>query len=353
MNVLFSKKNITVVIIILVTASIIFILSSTVGGDNLTQEETSADVTPVRVITAEYGSLDSTLRLNGYVQSDNLITIIPFVSGRLEELSVEVGETVTKGQPVARIDSRAFDLQLLQAEAAYLGAKSSYERLEQLFNSNAATRQSFDQAKSQYDAYKSQYELAQLQVSYTNISAPIDGTVLMIHANQGSIAAPELPVLTIGDLSNLIVNLSVPDKYYELFRTSPDMKMRIFRPENQNAAVTAGIKTVSPIISPETRTFEVSCTLNGDLSGFRPGMFVYCVFNVDHAQDVYYLPHNALSSSGSLWYVEPETSTAEKFMFTSTFSNQSFFSIPEEISGYNFIIEGQSFLTPGQVVKIK
>lgn len=353
MSVLFSKKIFTTLILLVFLGLMIFILLSTIGGDNITTGDKSVNITPVKTINAVKGSLNKTLRLNGYIQSDNVITLVPFVSGTLDNLYVELGEQVIKNQMIASIDSRVYDLQLKQAEAAYLGAKSSFERVEQLFKSNATTRQNYDQTKTQLDAYKSQYELAQLQASYTEISSPIDGTVLVIHANQGSIAAPELPVVTIGDLSNLIVKLGVPDKYYELFRTSPDIEISIYRPKGEKNAVKAHIKNISPIISPETRNFDIACDLEGDLSTFRPGMFVYCMFNVDQIEDVYYLPHGTLGPGSSLWYVEPETSTAEKFAFTQTFSNNDFFTIPEEIANYDFIIEGQSFLTAGQRVRIK
>ena len=353
MSVLFSKKIFTTVLLAVFAGLMIFILLSTIGGENLTSGDKAESITPVRVIKAENGALSKTLRLNGYIQSDNIITIIPFVSGTLDGLYVELGEHVAKNQIIASIDSRAYDLQLKQAEAAYLGAKSSFDRIEQLFNSNATTRQNYDQAKTQYDAYKSQYELAELQASYTRIVSPIEGTVLMIHANQGSLAAPELPVVTIGDLSNLIVKLGVPDKYYELFRTSPDMEISIYRPKGEANAVKAHIKNISPIISPETRNFDITCDLEGDLSSFRPGMFVYCMFSVDQIDNVYYLPHGTLGPGSSLWYVEPETSTAEKIEFTQAFSNNDYFTIPDEFADYDFIFEGQSFLTAGQRVRIK
>ena len=354
MSVLFSKKMFSALAAAIVSVIVLGIFLGTAENDSInrnTPEE--INYTPVKVARAERGSLDRTLRLNGYIQSDNVVTVIPFVSGTLEELFVDVGDTVDEKQLIALIDSRVFDLQLKQAEAAYLGAKSSYERLELLYASNAATRQNYDQAKTQYEAYKSQYELARLQLSYTEIESPISGTVLAIHANQGSIAAPELPVLTVGDLTDLIVKLNIPDRYYELFSTSPEMLVTIFRPGNQESAAGASIKNISPIISPETRNFEVVCTIDGDKSGFRPGMFVYCLFNIDHAEDVFYLPHKVLGPSGSLWYIDPLSSTAEKISFTAKFSNSSFFTIPEEFSDYDFIIEGQSFLTPGELVMIK
>ena len=113
---------------------------------------------PVRTMKPRFGDLVKSLRLNAHVESETMVTVLPLVSGILQELPVEVGQPVRKGQIVARIDSQRYDLQLQQAEAAYLSAKSSYERLGQLYRANAATQQSYEQAKGQYEAYSSQYE---------------------------------------------------------------------------------------------------------------------------------------------------------------------------------------------------
>ena len=353
MSVLFIKKRLTTVIIIAVVILAIATLSGTLGRGDIASENEQIIVTPVKTIGAGLGDLHQSLRLNGWVASDDIITVVPYVSGTLNELNVELGDSVSKGQVIARIDSRSYDLQLKQAEAAYLGAKSTFERVEQLFKSNATTRQNYDQAKSQYDAYKSQYELAALQASYTSITAPIDGTVLVIHSNQGSIAAPDLPILTIGDLSTLIVELNVPDKYYDMFYNNMDMGVKIFRPDFEENNIDAVISNISPVISAESRNFKIICRLSGDISGFRPGMFVYCVFNTGTAEDVYYLPNEVLGPGNSLWYVNKENDTAEKIDFKKEFSNRDYFVIPDELGGYDFIVEGQSFLTPGQRVRIK
>jgi len=353
MNVPFKKKTITAILSALAGIALLSILLGSLSAKNVPLEDNKVNSTPVRIINAEKGTLIKTLRINGYIQSDNIITVIPFVSGTLEEVSVDVGESVRKDQHIAMIDSRAYNLQLKQAEAAYFGAKSTFERLEQLYNSNAATRQNYEQSKSQYDAYKSQYELAQLQVSYTNILAPIDGTVLIIHSNQGSLAAPEIPILTIGDLDNLIVKLNIPDKYYEMFRTASNMNVEIIRPRFENDPIEAHISSISPIINAESKNFIITCGIDGDISKLRPGMFVYCNFEIDRAEEIYYLPLKILGQGNSVWYVDSETSAGEKIEISDYFMNTEYFSIPESMADYDFIIEGQSFLQSGQQVQIR
>ena len=352
MSVLFKKKTAaTAVFIIAALTIIIFLLGSSMKKAGT--PESNEVIRPVSVTLALRGDLDRQLHLNGYIESENIVTIVPYVSGTLEQLLVKTGDEVSRDQLLAVIDSRAYDLQLKQAEAAYFGAESSYRRIEQLYNSNAATRQSYDQAKSQYEAYKSQYELAQLQVSYTRITAPINGTVLMLHSNQGAIAAPELPLLTLGSLTDLIVKLDVPDKYYETFSSFPDMKVGIRRPAADTPDAPAHVSSVSPVISPSTRNFKIECSLDDNVDAFRPGMFVHCSFSISSMQDVCYLPNRVMGASGSVWYVNEEDSTARRIEPSVLFRNNEYFAIPDELADYRFITEGQSFLSPGQKIRIK
>jgi multidrug efflux pump subunit AcrA (membrane-fusion protein) len=175
----------------------------------------------------------------------------------------------------------------------------------------------------------------------------------MLHGNTGAMAAPELPLVTIGDLSNLIVKLDIPEKYYEIFRTGKDMSIKIIRPQSGRPPFEAEILNISPVINPETKNFRTTCRLKGDLSPLRPGMFVYCDFELDSLNDAFYLPHKTLGPGNSLWYVDPENLTARKTELPEIFANADYFVIPDEMSNFDFIIEGQSFLQPGRNIVIR
>ncbi len=353
MNIL-SKKKFAVIITSAVLIAVVVLLSAvTVFARKEIPKETEAPAgTPVKVLKPQFGSLERELKLTGYVESNEIVTVLPFVSGTLESLAKTAGDSVEKGEVIAEIDSKSYDLQLKQAEAAYFGIQSSYERIEQMYNSGAATRQNYDQTKSQYDAYKSQYELAQLQVSYTHIEAPISGTVLKVHTTEGAMAAPEIPVMTIGNLKNLIVKLRVPEKYYELFSKNPDMKVTVSK-DGLTAFHTAEISEISPMINAQTRNFDIVAGINDKEAELRPGMFVYCIFETDRQDGLWYLPHSVYGPGNSLWIVNHADETAEKISFDEVYSNNRFFAVPEKYSDSDFIIEGQSFLVEGSPVSIR
>jgi len=303
---------------------------------------------PVRTMKPVFGDLVKVLKLNAHVESETMVTVLPFVSGVLQELAVDIGQPVRKGQVIARIDAQRFELQVQQAEAAYLSAKSSYERLGQLYRANAATQQSYEQAKGQYDAYSSQYELARIQLDYATVKSPVDGVVLVKHLSAGSIAAPERPLVTIGDLSDLIVKARVPERYYEQFLKQGDF-MRITIRRAGGGEYVGRVRSVSPFVSAETKNFEVSVSISGATEVLRPGMFVSLEFELARWPGVFSLPFEALSG-GKIWRVEGGKAVSESFAPVE--ASDTSFAIPMEWSEREFIVEGQYFAREGSPVSI-
>jgi len=303
---------------------------------------------PVRTMKPVYGDLVKTLKLNAHVESETMVTVLPFVSGILQELPVEVGQSVRKGQVIARIDAQRYELQLQQAEAAYLSAKSSYDRLAQLYNANAATQQSYEQAKGQYEAYSSQYELARIQLDYATVTSPVDGVVLVRHATAGSIAAPERPLLTIGDLKDLIVRARVPERYYEVFLLARD-SMLIEVTRSGGGEYGGSIRNISPFVSAETKNFEVVVSLGDAARTLRPGMFVSLEFELAKWPKVYSLPFEALSG-GRLWWAVDGKATSEEF--SPVEATDEAFTVPAAWADRDVIVEGQYFAREGSTLTI-
>lgn len=303
---------------------------------------------PVRTMRPEHGDVTRLLALNAHIESETMVTILPLVSGVLRELPVTVGQHIQKGQIVARVDAQRYELQAQQAEAAYLSAKSSYERLAQLYKANAATQQSYEQARGQYEAYQSQYELAKIQLDYATVRSPVDGVILMRHGTPGEIAAPERPLVTIGDLGSLMVKARVPERYYETFLKRRDaMVITITRPGG--GEYRGQVVSISPFVSAETKNFEVVVAIQGALSLLRPGMFVAIAFELERWKDAYSLPFEALTG-GRVWWVEDGTARSE--VFQADRASDTSFLVPDEWAERDFIIEGQYFAREGSAVSV-
>ena len=309
--------------------------------------------TPVYVSRAERGTLRDVFTISGYVESEAMVTILPKISGSLIDLRVDMGDLVEKGQLLGVVDSEVYQLQLKQAEAAYLAYQSTYERVKKLYESRATSQQNYDEVKAQYDATKAQYDLARLQYSYTDIISPVRGVVLVKHTSVGSLVAPQVPVVTIGDLDRLIVKAKIPEAYYYFFQEKQnEMKIEAVIPALQGQEVLAEITKLSPYISPETKNFETVCRFSGDSSRIRPGMFIEMSFIMNEKKGVWKLPYTALVGGDRLWYVDEEDGLAKSMRYQPVFGGEDEFELPGEYSDRLFITEGQHFLSEGHELKI-
>ncbi len=304
---------------------------------------------PVRVTRPVYGDLVRTLGINGHVESDTMVTILPLVSGVLQELSADIGQEVRKDQVIARLDAQRYELQLKQAEAAYLSSKSSFERLEQLYKANATSQQNYEQARTQYEAYSSQYELARIQLGYAGVKSPMDGVILIKHLSVGSIASPERPIVTIGTLDDLVVRAQIPEKHYETFLANRQtMKITVRR--SGGVELQGTVRSISPFVAAGTKNFETVIAINDKAGTLRPGMFVSLDFELDRWVGVISLPFQALSGGNLIWWVQDGKATNAGFVPAA--SSGTAFAVPDEWAERDVIVEGHFFARDGSPVVI-
>jgi membrane fusion protein (multidrug efflux system) len=308
--------------------------------------------TPVRVTTPTFGSLERTFEVSGYVESDQVITVTPKVQGTLEELLVDLGDQVSRGRKIAEIDDQTYRLDLRQAEANFAAAESTFNRTQELYESDATSRQNYDQARSAYDAAEAQLELARLQMSYTSVSAPITGTVIQRHTAAGSVVGTQSPLVTVADLTDMVVQAKIPEQHFLAFSSRPGrIEVHVDLPSLKNRTVTGRIRTVSPYVNPSSRNFDVVVDLTEATPTLRPGMFVELTFVLDRREEVHALPFAALSDDGELWYLRDDGTVAAERVEVG-FSGEERFVVSDDWADRRVVIEGQNFLTSGQQVTV-
>jgi len=309
---------------------------------------------PVITIKPVFGSLEKTLRITGQVETGRLITVVPRVGGALIMIDVKAGDEVTADQIIAEVDSAPYNLTFLQAQSAFITARSTYDRITQLYRSQGVSRQSYEETRMAFEVARAQFELAQLNMDYTKIRSPMNATVLMKHGTEGSLVGAGTPLVTLGDLGDLRIKAAIPEIHYRFFADNWElMPVRIQVPAlGEGGSFDLKPLSLAPFVSPENRSFLVEYEIpHGAVYGLRPGMFVNVIFTLEKRDDVYYLPFRVLASGNRLMYAAEDT-RARYIEFIPEFFNNSYFQIPSELCETLFILEGQHFITPGQRLNI-
>ncbi|MCL2208814.1 MAG: efflux RND transporter periplasmic adaptor subunit [Treponema sp.] len=332
------------------TLLFLLVLVSVILRNNSGDDEFLA---PVITIKPVYGNLEKTLRITSQVETGRLITLVPRVAGTLVMLDVKAGDEVEVDQIIAQVDSAPYDLTFLQARSQYMTARSTYDRIGQLYSSQGVSRQNYDEARMASEVARAQFEMAQLNLDYTNIRSPMNATVLMRHGTQGALVGAGTPLVTLGDLGDLRINAAIPEIHYRFFADNWErMPVRINAPALGEASYDLQPLSLAPYVSPENRSFIVEYEIpDGVQYGLRPGMFVNVIFTLEKRERIFFLPFKTLASGNRLWYVAEE-GKAQYMELNPEFFNNEFFQIPSLYENMIFILEGQHFINQGQRVNI-
>ena len=319
-------------------------------------ETYTSPLTPVEVMKPEVRNIRESYTVTGYIEAEAMVPVVPFVSGTITEYYAENDMSVKKDQVLAVIDTEPYELQVKQAEAAYLAYEATFERVSALYEKGAATKQNYDEVKAQRDAGKAQYELSQLQLSYCYVDSPVDGTILMSSGAVGSIGTSDSPIAVIANLDNLIVNVTVPEKYYHKINSNKEsLKINVVRRAgDEEYTTTATLVSVSPYIDPTTKTFKVKVRLTGDVSLFRPGMMV-SVEIIYNEEDVLSLPQSIKKLDGSVYIVNEDADgnyRAGYLELPTLLEDDNFFQVAENYRAVAFIYRGQTMVLDGEIVNV-
>ena len=279
---------------------IIFVatLSALAGCSSKHTEGTphSADlpIAQVRVRKAELTAVAQTEELVGTVRSKLRATLEAKQSGRIDTMSVDLGDRVTAGTVLAKLDLPETSARLAGATASRDQAQREWQRISTLFSQQSATRAERDAAESQLRTAEAAVEEANALLAYGQIVAPFNGVVTRKWADQGDLAVPGKPLIELEDPSVQQVEIDVPEALAQ--SVAPDIELAVISARVQEAK--AVIQEISPAVDPSTRTRKVKLQLK-DASLFLSGEFVRVAIPTAQ-KEVLVVPGTALVERGQL-----------------------------------------------------
>jgi membrane fusion protein, multidrug efflux system len=335
-----------------------------------------AATTPVVVAAAVTGDIDVTLNALGTVTSLATVTIRSQISGYLVKVAYQEGQIVKKGDLLAEIDSRSYELALAQAQgtlerdrALLATAQLDLKRYQDLAKTNAIPRQQLDtQASlvSQYQANiisdQAQIDNAKLNIAYCHIVAPISGRVGLRLIDQGN-------YVTAGDPTGLVV-ITQLQPISVIFTTAEDNLPAIQKRLRAGATlpVTAfdrtgatklsagALKTIDNQIDTTTGTVKLRAEFTNEDDSLFPNQFVNVQLLVDVQHDVTIIPTSAVQrgAPGTFVYlINPDSAVAVKPVTLGVGSGERIAVISGLSPGDRVVIDGADKLRNGAKVTVR
>lgn len=223
----FSKFRIILGLVLIASATAIVLFF--VNGKANDMERTGPRY---KEVTAEHGTFEIVVSASGVVKPIDRVEIKSKASGQIEELPVEVGDFVRKGELIARLDQKDERTAVEQAQADMDIAKAelnqaqlTFERRNQLFQENLISEEERDQlvlnlavAKGKLIQATSTLERARERLSESIVRAPIDGIILQKYVEEGQIIASGVsnvsggtPIVDIADMSSVYIEAGIDE----------------------------------------------------------------------------------------------------------------------------------------------
>jgi RND family efflux transporter MFP subunit len=196
--------------------------------------------------------------------------LAPAMAGIITEISGVEGQQVKKGDVLFRLDSRAVDAAVTNAEFAVAFATKNSERQQKLISIEGTSEKLMLESEQALNAAKTNLAAAKVQQSLLRGEAPLSGTLVHFIARLGEPADIVTPLAEIVDLDRLVATVHVPRSEAVAVRSG---QKAMLSTANADQPIEGSVSYISSIVDPLTDTVLVRIALPKG-SGQQPGAFV-------------------------------------------------------------------------------
>jgi RND family efflux transporter MFP subunit len=334
------------------------------------EEEAPVEVEarPVRTITVEEQLAGETVTVAGTVESQVQADLGFRIGGRMIERLVAVGDVVTAGQPLAKLDPadeenglRAAEAALAAAEAQLSEARDNFNRQRQLYDRGFLARAGLDRAEttlasatSAADSARAQLGIAKRRLNDTVLLADAPGTVTVIGAEPGEVVQPGRMVVQIARDDGKDAVIDVPAG---IVGDANTLALQITVALSQNPAVTAQgrVREISPRADAVTGTFRVRIGLIDPPAEMRLGSAITATTTLDAVGSIE-IPASALTAidgNPAVWVVDPATMAVSLRPITVDRFTPASVAVLEGLGAGDIVVTaGVQALRPDQIVRL-
>ncbi len=277
------------------------------------------EIMPIRVLVAQPVSTAATERYAATLQA-RVETSLGFrIDGKIIERLVNIGDRVTPGQALERLDPSDFHLnervaaaQVTSAKADFTKAQADFSRGETLLKQGWATRATYDQRKQTRDAAVAQLQEAQenLRIAadnlkYTTLNADTAGVITAVSAEPGQVVTSGQEVMRLAHQGEIEAVVDLPE---QMVARLSELQFTVTLWAVPGEVIRAHLRELSPSADPGTRTYRARLTLESPPAALQLGMTATVIAEDRTSSKIILLPMTALFHDGpdpAVWVVTP------------------------------------------------
>jgi RND family efflux transporter MFP subunit len=272
--------------------------------------------------------------------------------GIVEEIFVELGQTVKKGQALAKMESAVNTAHYNQAKAAYDLAKTSFDRQKALYQADVISRQAFETAESQFKQAEAACNVAKKNLEDCTLTAPRDGVVSFIHYDVGDNASSGSAVMVVADYSKVILRIGVVDHDIAKVRIGQSAAVHIDDLDRTYAGKVIGAGSLA---DDKTGAYPVRIEIDNSAGFIRPGMFGRAKLTLEYYAKAKVVPLDTLvlrgESKGLYELVSGNIARFTPVTINFEFEDKAYVQSPLDF-GSRVVAKGQEFIVDGEEVEV-
>jgi membrane fusion protein, multidrug efflux system len=255
------------------------------------EKDKEAEAVPVEVVSASKQTINASYTGTANLDAPNEAQVVAKSSGVMVQQLAEEGDFVRQGQIMARIDPARAQLEVQRSRATVNKLNNNFQRAQQLLAQKLISTEAHDQIRFDLESARASLKLAELELSYTNIEAPISGVVAQRMVKQGNLVTMNMPVYRIVNTQYLEAVMNVPEREMALIKKG--MKVNMLVDAIPGQVFTGQVDRISPVMDSGSGTFRVTSAFDGQ-QVLRAGMFGRLEVLYDSRENVLTVPRTAL-----------------------------------------------------------
>lgn len=281
----------------------------------------------------------------GNVEGFAVNNITPQQPRRIARLLVDVGDHVRAGQKLAEMENSA----LAQAKAQYENNKANFERADELYKFGGESKANWESMKTAYEVSKLTYEN---MLENTSLISPISGLVTARNYDVGDMVVSS-PIFVVQQINPVKIYINVSESLYSYIKKGMSVDVELDAiPEKK---FEGKISRITPVIDPQTRTFEVELTVANAKEEIKPGMYARATMSYGSRKNIVVPDRAIVKMMGSgdrfIYVLKADGTVSYQKVELGRRMNDKFEVLSGIADGDEVVVSGQSALKNGIAVE--
>lgn len=314
----------------------------------------------VEVVKPQRRSFITEVLITGTARPNQKVTLYAMESGYVQNIFVDIGDTVRKGEVIAELANPELVRQYEQKKAQLKAKQSIYERLESIHEKTPAITplQLVEDAEAEYLSVEASLNAIKDRMNFLSVKAPFAGKITKRLVDHGALVQSGLTednpqgIVELQEISSIRLTVPLPESDIAAIEKGTDVTVTF--PELPGESFKAKISRTAGALDPASKTMQVEIDIDNPDGFIKPGMYAKALMQVSRGESVLSLPVTAQwIFQDQPFILVVKNDRVERVHLRKGLSNKDYFEVlnPEITESTLVIVQGKGLVQPGQIVK--